>query len=327
MGTTGNMGTRDSPEGVPHWSVKTLLWHKLNRALVAKPRSYASPLPTEFRNVSFPSEFHDSLLDQALTRAMERLGHRPGYSFVAYDEAPHNECEGGYMLVNILGGLQGGRVLLETRFAGFIPDIALYAKDADMPSCIIEVVHTSSPSAVKLDAMKSRGVEVYRLNAYDKNPLTILKEPVLVQGLVTQRCGKSLRKEISALAQAWTDAQWPFVGIRTHPSGAQEYLYGEHDHYGDVEWQHGEPEVRALVKLDAAWPNPPRIRPVKERTISRDLFMSYLMWQKSVIIQLAHQREEGLSDTLKDHVQLTKLEALVSSHIEDLLHMVRLPNV
>ena len=55
--------------------------------------------------------------------------------------------------------------------------------------------------------------------------------------------------------------------------------------------------------------------------------MSYLMWQQSVIIQLAHQREEGLSDTPKDHVRLTKLEALVSSHIEDLLHMVRLPNV
>ena len=119
------------------------------------------------------------------------------------------------MLVNILGGLQGGRVLLETPFAGFIPDIALYAEDADMPSCVIEVVHTSSPSAVKLDAMKRRRIEVYRLNAYDKNPLTILKEPVLVQGLVTRRCGKSLRKEISALAQAWTDAQWPFVGIRT----------------------------------------------------------------------------------------------------------------
>ena len=32
------------------------------------------------------------------------------------------------MLVNILGGLQGGRVLLETPFAGFIPDIALYAR-------------------------------------------------------------------------------------------------------------------------------------------------------------------------------------------------------
>ena len=51
-----------------------------------------------------------------------------------------------------------------------------------MPSCVIEVVHTSSPSAVKL-GMKRRRIEVYRLNAYDKNPLTILKEPVLVQGL------------------------------------------------------------------------------------------------------------------------------------------------
>ena len=216
---------------------------------------------------------------------------------------------------------------METPFAGFIPDIALYAEDADMPSCVIEVVHTSSPSAVKLDAMKRRRIEVYRLNAYDKNPLTILKEPVLVQGLVTRRCGKSLRKEISALAQAWTDAQWPFVGIRTHPSGAQEYLYGEHDHNGDVEWQRGEPEVRALIKLDVAWPNPPIIRPVRERTINRDLFISYLMWQQSVIIQLANQREEGLSDTPKDHVRLTKLEALVSSHIEDRLNMVRLPNV
>ena len=146
METTQNMGTQGSPEGVPHWSVKTLMWHKLNRALMAKPRSYASPLPTEFRNVNIPSEFNDPLLNQALTRAMERVDHRLGYSFVAYDEAPHNECEGGYMLVNILGGMQGGRVLLETPFAGFKPDIALYAKDADMPSCIIEVVLRHPPA-------------------------------------------------------------------------------------------------------------------------------------------------------------------------------------
>ena len=231
------------------------------------------------------------------------------------------------MLVNILGGLKGGRVLLETPFAGFLPDIALYAKDADMPSCIIEVVHTSSPSTVKLDAMKKRGIEVYRLNAYDLNPASILKEPVPVQGLVTQQCGRKLRKAISALAQDWANAEWPFVGIRNYPSGTQEYLYGEYNPFGNIEWQHGDPEVRALVKLDSAWPNPPRIRPVKERTISRDLFMSYLMWHQSVIIQLAHQREKRLSDTPKDHVRLTKLEALISSHIEDLLSVVRMPNI
>ena len=34
-----NMGTPNHPEGVAHWSVKTLMWHKLRMALKAQPRS------------------------------------------------------------------------------------------------------------------------------------------------------------------------------------------------------------------------------------------------------------------------------------------------
>ena len=55
--------------------------------------------------------------------------------------------------------------------------------------------------------------------------------------------------------------------------------------------------------------------------------MTYLMWERTRIVSGAHEREEGLYDSPAAHIRLTRLEALVLKHINDLLHMVRFPEV
>ena len=208
---TNNMGTPAHPEGLPHFSVKALMAHKLGVALRPKsPRQYATWLPSEFRDVSLDVSMPDEL-KQALERAMERLDSRPPYSFVIFNEPPHGDCEGGVMVVDILQGCQGGHVSQEQPFAGYIPDIAVYSSaDAAQPSCIIEVVDTSPPSNRKLQAMERLGVPVYQLAARQKNPLSVLEEPVPVRPLVLPPCGQSLRREMDTIGAIQGPGRGPF---------------------------------------------------------------------------------------------------------------------
>ena len=161
---TNNMGTPAHPEGVPHFSVKALMAHKLGVAVRPKaPREYATLLPSEFRDLSFDDSM-PAELKQAFGRVMERLYSRPPYSFVIFNEPPHGACEGGVMVVDVLQGCQGGYVSQEQPFAGYIPDIAVYSSaNAPQPSCIIEVVDTSPPSNQKLKAMEGLGVTIFEL--------------------------------------------------------------------------------------------------------------------------------------------------------------------
>ena len=317
-----NMGTPGHPEGVPHWSVKSMMAHKLRTALHFSPRQYASLMPNELRNVQVPEQFQDPLLMQELDRIKDRVVPRPGYSYVAYREEPHGDCEGGTTLVNVLAGLLGGEVRLEEPYAGYVPDIALYAKDATAPSCIIEVVDTSPPSESKIATMQRKGIPVYRLRA-DKNPWDVLHQPVVeVEVLANPPCGRSLRREIDRLWREWVEAESPFFGLRNFPSGTQEYLFGE-CHDGDVEWQLGEPEVLGWIRDErAAWPSLPSVKPIKGRTraIRRDLFMSHLIWQRCALIQLvAQSRDTEYSGAVRS------LASLNVRYIDELLSMVRYP--
>ena len=317
-----NMGTPGHPEGVPHWSVKSMMAHKLRLALNFTPREYASLLPNELRNVQVPEQLQDPLLMQALDRIKDRVVPRPGYSYVAYREMPHDGCQGGTTLVNVLAGLLGGEVRLEEPYAGYVPDIALYAKDATTPSCIIEVVDTSSPSEAKIATMQRKGIPVYSLRA-DNDPWDVLHQPVVeVEMLANPACGAPLRKERVALLLEWAEADSPFVGIRTYPSGAQEYLLGEGEYF-DVEWQWGDPEVRGWIRDErASWPSLPNVKPVKGRTraIRRDLFMSFLIWQRCGFVQL-----EAESRDTADKGYVRGLTSLFIKYIDELLSMVRYP--
>ena len=322
---TKNMGTREYPEGVPHWSFKTLLAHRLTRGLQAPQYGYGEAMPHEFRKMSIPDTFPD-IVKESIVHATERVDPFSHFVYVAFQEAPHEDCEGGYMLVNLLDGLEGGRVAVEEPFAGFIPDIALYAKDADNPSIVLEIVATSAPSPAKLKAMQDYGIEVYRIDVADSNPRSMLSSggAIGVDALVTDRCGKSLRKEISMVWMAWEHSEHPFVGIRNYPSGTQEYLVGEHNPY-DVEWHRGDPEVRGLTKILTTADVAPRVQPLlgSTRTISRELFTTYLTWVGCVCLQMAYARERECQDTPNGYIRLKQIENMLLEGSTALLRMVR----
>ena len=324
---TNNMGTPSHPEGVPHFSVKALMAHKLGVAMRPKaPREYATLLPSEFRNVSLDDSM-PAEMKQAFERVMERLDSRPPYSFVIFNEPAHGDCEGGVTVVDILHGCRDGYVSQERPFAGYIPDIAVYPPgDATQPFCIIEVVDTSPPSDQKLRAMERLGVTVYELGAKQKNPLSVLEEPVPVRPLVLPPCGQSLRREMERLERFWDQAEAPFVGIKFYPSGTQQYLYGEQK-MGSNSWMHGDPEIRGISRPRDLRKTVPDITPVgRLRTINRETFMAFLMWQKGKLITAANIRASEEGHDWGGNISLNGVEATMLSHIDDLMQMVRYPS-
>ena len=179
----------------------------------------------------------------------------------------------------------------EKPFAGYIPDVAVYSSaDAPQPSCIIEVVDTFPPSVRKLRAMEHLGIPVYELDAKQKNPLSVLEEPVPVRPLVLPPCGQSLRMEMDRLEMFWDRSDAPFVGIKFYPSGSQQYLYGEQE-TGSNSWTHGDPEIRGISRLRDLRRTVPHVTPSgRPRTIRRETFMAFLMWLKGKVITVAHIR-------------------------------------
>ena len=324
---TNNMGTPAHPEGLPHFSVKALMAHKLGVALRPKAqRKYATLLPSELRDVSLDDSM-PAEVKHIFESVMERLDSRPPYSFVIFNEPPHGVCGGGVMVVDILQGCQGGYVTQEQPFAGYIPDIAVYSSaDAPQPSCIIEVVDTSPPSEQKLRTMERFGIPVYELRARQKNPLSVLEEPVPVQPLVLPPCGQSLRREMDRLEIFWDQTENPFVGIKFYPSGTQQYLYGELD-TGSNSWTHGDPEIRGISRLQDLRKTVSHVTPAgKPRTIKRETFMAFMMWLKGKIITVAHMRASETGHEWGGNVGLKGVEATMLSHIDDLMHMVRFPD-
>ena len=300
--------------------------HKLSVALRPKaPRKYATLLPSEFRDVSLDDSM-PAELRQSFERVMERLDSRPPYSFVIFNEPPHGDCEGGVMLVDILQGCHGGYISQEQPFAGYIPDIAVYSSaDAPQPSCIIEVVDTSPPSDQKLRAMERLGVTVYELGARQKNPLSVLEEPVPVRPFVLPPCGQSLRREMDRLEQFWDQAEAPFVGIKFYPSGTQQYLYGEHE-MGSHSWTHGDPEIRGISRLQDLRKTLSHVTPLgRPRTLKRETFMAFLMWLKGKLLTVAHIRASKRGHKWGGNIPLKGVETTFMSHIDDLMHMVRYP--
>ena len=104
-------------------------------------------------------------------------------------------------------------------------------------------------------------------------------------------------------------------------SGAQSYIYGRASH--DASYHMGDPEVRAFTMSQVAWSGPELVEPVTEQTISRDLFIDYLVFLKlSAIAMTIEWNEAGRPHdwrpriSPKSHVD----------HIDDLLCMVGWPN-
>ena len=275
-----NMGTPGHPEGVDHWAIKTQVARKLQRSLEATPRAYGEPLPFELRNVKVGIDEPPGVvqaLQDIVDRPWQMPGNaehcsRPGWACVLYREPQHEGCEGGLAVVNILRGLRGGRVLVEEPYRGYQPDITLYGKDCQEPSMFLEVVATSQPSPQKLAAFKRWGIPAYRIEAEVGN---ISCEPM--QACVLEApCRATWRAEAMKLKNHM-DRSPAFIGLKNWPTKAQAYIFGEHDPYADCQVRYGEPEVYGFSNVG---PQPfSLIKPVTERAISQDLFLTYLVLQ------------------------------------------------
>ena len=325
---TNNMGTPSYPEGLAHFSVKALLANTLQVCLRKhEPRTYAGLLPNELRKTELPGNASEDFVE-AFTRVKERLDARPPVYYVVYNEPECQKCDGGVVVTDILSGCEGGRVVQEKPFAGFIPDIAVYGRNnSERPACIIEIVDTSPPPTHKVSTFASLGIPVYQVDARNQNPMIVMDDLLPVTPLGPVPCGRDLRSQVENIDQFWANAANPFVGIKFFPSGTQEYIYGEHDD-GDMTWQLGDPEIRGLCKMDVAWQSVPMVKPFgNPRHITRELFMAYMMWCKARCLQVANSRtsvKPHPSDS-EDWFHLTKLEATILRHIDDLVNMVRFP--
>ena len=321
-----NMGTQSHPEGLPHWTVKSMMAHKLRSALRAPARKYGALHIGELRNVTVPTQLQNPGLTKALERVADRVDPWPGFSYIGYKENPHGGCEGGTALVNILDGMEGGRVEMETPFGGYIPDIAVYPKDAEQPSCIIECVDTSPPSPAKVKALDRLGIPVYVLRAH-KGAWDVLHQPCVEVEAVgcTVLCGKKLRKEVGELMREWGESPRSFIGICNYPSNSQSYLWGQHDAYATLEYHYGDPEVVGWARNDpAAWPRIPMVAPIDNctRHISRKLFMDYLMWQRQISLQLEAATRDATDQEAR---KLRGFLVRNVRYIDDLLRMVHCP--
>ena len=173
--------------------------------------------------------------------------------------------------------------------------------------------------------MERLGIPVYELDAKQKNPLSVLEEPVVVRSLVLSPCGQALRREMERLEHFWDKAEAPFVGIKFYPSGAQQYLYGEQN-TGSITWTHGDPEIRGIGKLQHGGKSVPHVTPVgRPRALKREIFMAFLMWRKGQILTVAHLRASDEGHEWGGNISLNGPEATFISHIDDLMHMVRYP--
>ena len=173
--------------------------------------------------------------------------------------------------------------------------------------------------------MEDLGVAVYELSAKEKNPLSVLEEPVPVRPLLLPPCGHSLRREMDRLELLWDQAEAPFVGIKFYPSGTQQYLFGEQE-MGSTSWTHGAPEIRGITRLRDLRKTVPHVTPVgRPRTIKRETFMAFLMWLKGKLLTVAHIRANKEGHDWGGNIYLNGVEATMVSHIDDLMHMVRYP--
>ncbi len=247
---TTNMGTPESPEGLRHWTAKSLLAHRLRRGMENAGRSYGAPFRRELKNVSISENLDASQhLKTTLAHMQDRLDCIPPLAFAIFDEPSHDDCAGGAMIVNLLDGMRSGDVKCEEPFGKYIPDIALYLEGASSPHIVIEVVHTNSPSERKRGLYEAQGIAAFTLHAkgYDDPRAIVARAAVEVSALSNAPCGRALREEIGALDKYITDkhksGEHPFVGIKAYPSGTQEYIVGTYDPLKDEEWHYGEPEV------------------------------------------------------------------------------------
>ena len=304
MTVTANMGTPNSPEGLPHWTAKSLLAHRLRRGMQNSGRYYGTPFSRELRDVRIPDGLDAPQgLETALGHLSERVNSISPLAFAIFDEPSHDDCVGGVMVVNLLEGMRNGDVKCEESFGDFVPDVALYREDAPTPHVVIEVEHTNPPSERKIEFYKAEGVVAFSLhvNSYTDIRAAVHRTVVEITALTNAPCGRALREEIGMLDKYITDkhksGEHPFVGIKAYPSGTQEYIAGTYDPLKDEEWQNGEPEVMGFCITPVRWNSPPRITPLEQRSLTKRVFLAYMVVSIERCVAFFHEARSAQEKT------------------------------
>ena len=280
---TMNMGTPNYPEGVPHWSAKELIAREIRHALDAstsrQPRHYASP---SMRMVQ-------TIVDAVPGAAVTWNDTWP-FWYVGYNEPPHDGCEGGITLVDLVREIgTTSEVRVEGDWLEFRPDIAIYREGKTNPDFVFEVVDTSEPSQRKIDAFKASTVEAYKLDLKGIiGPFRtwINYNPMLVQPLVVNHCGQAKRDMVTKVIAYWDnllDEQglWPWIGYYHYPTGVREYGYGGIKRWpdGDNGWTYGDREVVGLQRDHADWGQPIQLMPEGQaKTLSKSDWLDCLAY-------------------------------------------------
>ena len=316
-----NMGTPASPEGLPHWTAKSLLAHRLRRGTQNEGRRYGAPFSRELRNVSVP-EGAPKDLQSTMDHVQDRVDSISPLAFAFFDEPPHDDCDGGIMVVNLLDGMRGGTIKHEEPFGDYQPDIALYRKGAPTPHLVIEVVHTSSPSERKTGFYEAQGIVAFALHVDASYDISRIKGRTAVKVFVLSNapCGREQREGIWALDEYIADkhksGEHPFIGMKCHPSGSQEFIRGTYDPLQDEEWHAGEPEVFGFCPTPVRWTSPPRMRPLEERSLSKDVFLAYMVINLERLAFYWHET---------DSRQEKSAFRIMGNYAEDLLDAVHVP--
>ena len=322
---TANMGTPGNPEGLPHWTAKGLLAHRLRRGMQNKGRRYGTVFRRQLRNISFPSVADaPEELQTALGQVQERVDEISPLAFAVFDEPPHDDCAGGFMVVNLLDGMRGGDVKCEEPFGDFVPDIALYREGASAPHAVIEVVHTNSPSERKRGFYEARRIAAFALHVGGEDNIraTVGRTAVRVFALSNAPCGRDIREQIGAIdkyiADKFNSGEHPFVGIKAYRSGAQEYIIGTCDPNDEQEWHYGEPEVLGFCPTPVHWDSPPMITPIEVRSLSKRIFLAYMVTSIERMASFIHEERAGAPEKM---AFLT-----LGSYSQDLLDAVHVPD-
>ena len=297
---TINMGTPGSPEGIPHWSTKELIGRRITSALqiassATAARYYGSP--TNRDRLTY-AQFAPS---QAV-----RWSDTWPYWYVWFDEQPHDGCEGGITLVDLVGtaGKNGG-VRVETDWRGFRPDIGIYREGEFNPACVLEVVDTSSPSQRKLSALESEGIEAYKVDVKGMGNLgkSLKYNPLFVKPLANSKCGQAQRDTVGRVVAYWdslaAQGLLPWIGCCYYPSGTKVYMYGGTSDDDDLSWALGDAEIKGIQRDSVDWGKPMRIASSSLwRTLNKT------QWRDTIAYLRAAVLCQGVQGTLTDPLMM-----------------------
>ena len=236
-----NMGTPNHPEGVPHWDWKSLIAFKIKKAWELA-QGYVPPGPNTIGRRMMGTILQSPLVDEGISKMGggmigQHWSDTNPFWYIAADEQPHDNCEGGTAVVDVVGLMgHGGEVKVESPWCDYIVDIGIYNGRKELVPTI-EVVDTSHVSPQKISKFKQEGVEGYIFNVRGipkgNEKATLNYSPMLMQPVGYRRCGSNERAIVKRIIEYWDSkcSQHPaltqFIGVqRWEGTLTHQYIYG-----------------------------------------------------------------------------------------------------